>query len=120
MALASSSLSNKGMIPALRIVTAVNTPKDGWVVLPAEGTPIEAIQPSAANEAVSSLIASGGNFWSHLGQARSDESDITWFIGGTPPNWQAAPLAVAIVLENKDPKGAQEIGQELLTDAMNH
>ena len=37
VALAAAALSNHGMIPAPRIATAVNTPNDGWVVLPALG-----------------------------------------------------------------------------------
>jgi hypothetical protein len=119
MALASAALSYKGIIPAPRVVMAVNTIKDGWVVLPAEGRSFEAYQPSAGNEAVSSFIEDGNSYWSHTGEAQSDESFVTWFIGGTPPNWQAAPLALVVLLEEKNPKEAQQIGQSLLLDAMN-
>src|SRR5215216_2059292 len=44
VALASAALSNDGMIPAPRIATAVNTPNDGWVILPALGTPWKAVE----------------------------------------------------------------------------
>ena len=53
------------------------------------------------------------------GEAESDESPVTWFIGGTPPNWQASPLVVAVVLEDDNVQLAEEIGAGLLTAAMN-
>jgi hypothetical protein len=98
---------------------AVNTPEQGWVVLPSMGTSFEAIQPSQADEAAQSLIASGKNYWSYTATTRGDESDLTWFMGGTPPNWQAAPLVVVVALEEDNSRLAQLIGQELLTDGMN-
>jgi len=118
MVLASAALSNGGVVPAPRIAVAVNTPNDGWVVLPAEGKPFEASQPSVTEEAVLSYVQEGNNFWSHIGRGQDDKSSVTWFIGGTLPNWQASSLAVVILLEEDDPMQAKEIGQELLNDAM--
>ena len=97
---------------------AVNTPSDGWISLPALGTPFEALQAPAADEAASSYLIENQTYWQHLGQAHEDESFVTWFIGGTPPNWQASPLIVVVVLEESNVRLAQRIGQELLIDAM--
>jgi cell division protein FtsI/penicillin-binding protein 2 len=119
VALAAAALSNHGTIPAPRIATAVNTPNDGWVVLPALGMPSEAIQASAADETAQSLIVDGESYWAHVGQAQSDESPVTWFIAGTPPNWQASPMVVVVLLEEDSARLAQRIGKELLVDAMN-
>jgi cell division protein FtsW (lipid II flippase) len=119
VALASAALSNQGMVPAPRIAISVNTPQEGWIVLPTPGTPFEAVQESTANEAAQSYIASGKNYWSHIGRASGDESKVTWFVAGTPPNWQATPLVVVVALEEDNERLAQWIGQELLTDAMN-
>jgi cell division protein FtsW (lipid II flippase) len=119
VALACAALSNHGRIPAPRLATAVNTPNDGWIVLPALGTPFEALQAPAADEAASSMIVAGESYWAHIGQATGDESTVTWFIGGTPPNWQASPLVVVVALEEDNKRLAQRIGQELLVDAMN-
>jgi cell division protein FtsW (lipid II flippase) len=119
VALAAAALSNQGTIPAPRIATAVNTPNDGWVVLPALGTPSEAIPASAADETARALIVDGENYWAHVGQAQSDESPVTWFIAGTPPNWQASPMVVVVLLEDESPRLAQRIGNELLVDVMN-
>jgi len=119
VALAAAALSNHGDIPAPRIATAVNTPNDGWVVLPALGAPRKALPAGTADETAQSLIVDGQNYWSHVGEAESDESPVTWFIGGTPPNWQATPLVIVVLLEEDNVQLAEEIGSELLTAAMN-
>jgi hypothetical protein len=97
----------------------VNTPNDGWVVLPALGTAFDAIPASAADEAAQSLIVEGQGYWARVAQAESAESPVTWFIGGTPPNWQASPLVVVVLLEQNDAQLAETIGTELLSAAMN-
>ena len=119
MALASAVFSNNGTIPSPQIAIAVNTPNNGWVVLPALEKPVEAIQPPAVNEAVNSYIASGENIWSHTGKARNEETNVTWFIAGTPPNWQSAPLVIVVTLEKNDPELAQRIGKNILIAALN-
>ena len=119
VALASAALSNHGTVPAPRIATAVNTPNDGWVVLPALGAPFDAIPASAADEAAQLLIVEGQGYWARVGQAESDESPVTWFIGGTPPNWQASTLVVVVLLEQNNVQLAERIGTELLSAAMN-
>src|SRR5258706_5723802 len=119
MALASAALSNHGMIPAPRIVMAVNTSGEGWVSLPAMGTPFEALQASVADEAATSYIAQNQTYWQQVGLAQEGQSSFTWFIGGTPPNWQGTPLVIVVVLEENNERLAQRIGQELLVDAMN-
>jgi len=118
-ALASAALSNHGVIPAPRIATAVNTPEEGWVVLPALGTSLDAAPRAAADEAAESLIVEGESYWAHRARAEGDESPVTWFMGGTPPNWQATPLVVVVLLEEDDVRLAEWIGRELLIDAMN-
>jgi len=119
VALASAALSNHGIIPPPRIATAVNTPEEGWVVLPALGTSLNAVPLSAADEAAESLIVDGESYWAHTARAEGDESPVTWFIGGTPPNWQATPLVVVVLLEEDNARLAEWIGRELLIDAMN-
>jgi Penicillin binding protein transpeptidase domain len=119
VALAAAALSNHGTTPAPRIAMAVNTPNDGWVVLPALGTPKEVLQASAADETALALTVDGEGYWAHTGQAESDESPVTWFVAGTPSNWQASPMVVVVLLEEDNINLAQRIGKELLVDAMN-
>ncbi len=118
VALATAALSADGTIPAPRIAMAVNTPGAGWIPLPALGNSIEAIQASAAGEAVISYLVEDQSYWRHIGGAREGGSSFTWFIGGTPPNWQATPLAIVVILEEDNARLAERIGQELLIDAM--
>jgi cell division protein FtsI/penicillin-binding protein 2 len=118
VALACAALSHDGIVPAPRIATAVNTPSDGWVILPALGTSSQAVQAAAAEEAAASFIQEGQNYWSHIGQATEKDTSVTWFIGGTPPNWQASPLVVVVLLEENNARLAESTGQELLVDAM--
>lgn len=119
MVLASAALSNHGLIPAPRIAMAVKTPTEGWIPLPALGSSKEAIQASAADEAIVAYLVEDQMYWRHIGQAQEEDLSFTWFIGGTPPNRQAAPLAIVIVLEEANTQLADRIGKELLIDAMN-
>lgn len=116
--LAIAALSNHGVVPAPRIAMAVNTPGEGWISLPAVGSPFAAIQASAADEATSSLLVAGGTHWQHMGLAQEDETKFTWFMGGTPPNHPAAPLAIVVLLEEDNIRLAERIGKEILLDAM--
>lgn len=118
MAIASAALSNDGTVPAPRIAVALNTPREGWVVLAAEERSFQASQPSVTAEAVASYRRAGENHWSHIGRARDDVSPVTWFIGGTPTDWQASPLAIVVLLEEDNPGEARRIGVDLLLDAM--
>ena len=72
-----------------------------------------------ANEAASSYLTEDQMYWSHIGQSEEKELSFTWFIGGTSPNRQAAPLALVVVLEEDNTRLAERIGKELLIDAMN-
>jgi cell division protein FtsW (lipid II flippase) len=118
VSLASAALSNHGMIPAPSIASAVNTPMEGWVILPVPGTAFEAIPPEVADEAAQSFIKQGQNFWSHIGRAREGDSSVTWMIAGTPPNWRATPIVVVILLEEDNIRLTERIGKELIVDAM--
>lgn len=118
VALAAAALSNGGVAPAPRLAISVNTPTVGWVVLPTPGTTFQAIQASQAEEAVQAFLPSGANYWSHVGHANGDESQVTWFLAGTSPTWQATPLVVVVIIEEDNERIAQYIGQQLLTAAM--
>ncbi|MBE0684190.1 MAG: FtsW/RodA/SpoVE family cell cycle protein [Anaerolineales bacterium] len=116
-AVAASALSNKGIMPAPRIATAVNTPEQGWVVLPALGQPVEVIQESAANEAALSFIEAGTPYWSHLERADLAGTRVTWLTAGTLPDWKGAPLTLVVALEENNISLAKRIGEEMMNAA---
>lgn len=115
--IAAATLSYKGMMSSPRIATAVNTPEQGWVVLPALSQPVEVIQASAANEAALSFIKEGKPYWIHIGQGSADETHVTWLLGGTLPDWQGTPLVMVLALEENNIPLAERIGEKLLTAA---
>ena len=43
---------------------------------------------------------------------------VTWYIGGTLPDWSGSPLAIAVLLEQDNPTLAAEIGRKTLQAAM--
>jgi cell division protein FtsW (lipid II flippase) len=119
ISLAAALLSHDGIMPAPRIATAVNTPEQGWVVLSAEGMPIEVVQAEAANEAAASFIMQGKSYWSHVGQASIDDNITTWLLAGTLPDWKGTPLALVVALEENNTFLANYIGDTLLDAALN-
>ena len=119
LALAAATLSGQGVLPVPRIATAVNTPEQGWVVLSAEGQPIEALQASAANETALSFIVDGEPFWRHIGQSSIDEDTvITWLLAGSLPDWGGTPLVLVVTLEENNTYLAEYIGDNLLNTAL--
>jgi hypothetical protein len=118
MALASAALSNHGVIPAPNIASAVSVPVEGWVILPVPGTPVVAMQATPADEASSLFVEEGDNFWSHLGKASEGDTSATWFLAGTPGNWQGTPFVVVVLIEEDNERIAERIGRELIVDAM--
>ncbi|HEY2980203.1 MAG TPA: FtsW/RodA/SpoVE family cell cycle protein [Anaerolineales bacterium] len=119
VALAAAALSNHGTVPAPRIALAVNTLQEGWVILPALDMAVQAIPARAADEAARSLVSGSQPFWQHLGQATPGDAVVTWFIGGTVPDWQGTPLTLVVLLEENNTFLAQHIGDELLQASIN-
>jgi len=119
VSLAAALLSHDGIMPAPRIATAVNTPEQGWVVLSAEGMPIEVMQAEAANQAAAAFIVQGKSYWSHVGQASVDDNITTWLLAGTLPDWKGTPLALVIILEENNTFLANYIRDALLDAALN-
>jgi hypothetical protein len=106
------------VIPVPRIAMAIDTPTEGWISLPALGKPVEAIQASAADEAITSYLVTDQTYWQYIAHAEENQSAFTWMIGGTPPNWQATPLAIVVILEEDNDRLAERIGKAILSDAM--
>lgn len=118
MALAAAVLSNHGIRPAPRIALAVNTPQEGWVILPALDQPFDAILPSAADSAARAFLVEGQSYWEYIGQASRKDSLVTWYLGGTLPDWQGTRLAVVVALEEDNYYLAQQIGRALLNNSL--
>ena len=115
MALAAAALSNDGMRPTPQIASAVLTPQQGWLVLPQDPGQETVLTEEAAATALS-LAGDNGSYWQTVALARSGDEELTWYVGGTLPEWKGTPLAIAILLEEGNPDLAQTIGQTLFRE----
>jgi cell division protein FtsW (lipid II flippase) len=118
MALAAASVSAGGNRPPAWIALAANTPTEGWVILPAAGDSTRIYSAEAVKQEIESRRAEGSPFWEDLGRAGSSTAPVTWYLGGTLPDWPGTPLAAVVALEEDNPSLAQAIGRAMLTAAI--
>jgi cell division protein FtsW (lipid II flippase) len=118
MALAASAFSDKGLRPALRLVMAVKTPSQGWVVLPPLSQPVQVLSSSSATSAAHALMVKGQPLWQWSGVAGTAGKPFVWAIGGTLPAWQGTPLAIVVLLEDADQQWAAYLTRQVLVAAM--
>ncbi len=116
-ALGAAALSNGGVRPAPRLVMAVKTPAQGWVVLPALSNPVKVLSSGEAESAARSLMVEGLPFWQWSGVAGQGNKIVSWSLAGTLPNSQGIPLSVVVLLEDPNQQWASYIGQQLLVAA---
>lgn len=117
MSVAAATITHQGRKPVPHLATAVLTPHQGWVVLPSQ-LPIKTLNLTRLNETINALAGAGSLYWSSIALDKTGEDVLTWYIGGSVPRWQGAPLAIALVLEEDNPQLAQAIGQGVLQAAM--
>ena len=114
MVSAIAALSNQGFCPKLKIASAVETPAQGWVVLPEPEKPIQCLSSVAAEQVTESLRDDGKQFWEYKSSNTDKAHPITWYLAGTLANWSGTPLSVVVVLEETAPSLAQSIGRAVL------
>jgi hypothetical protein len=118
MALAASALSDKGLRPAARLAIAVDTPTQGWVILPPLNQPVRVLSASSASAVTRALMVKGQPLWQWSGVAGTANKPDAWALAGTLPGWQGTPLAVVVLLEDANNQWAAYIGQQMLLAAM--
>jgi cell division protein FtsW (lipid II flippase) len=117
-ALAAATFSHEGLRPAPRLATAVDTPTEGWVVLPPQSEPVRVMSAGEAASAAGSMEVIGQPFWGWNGLAGQGNQTISWAMGGTLHDARGIPLAVAVLLEDPGQQWAAYISQEMLKAAM--
>lgn len=109
MALVAAALSNEGITPAPRLTLAVNTPQNGWVILPAFGE-TQRLFSTAESAQLVTTFSSEARRW----QINAAEGEgARWLLAGTSADWQGTPLALALVLEEGDAEAAAQIAEWL-------
>lgn len=116
MALAAAALSQSGMRPAPLLALSVHTPQQGWIILPTDKSS-SALPQSGSQNATQLLQQTESSFWNTSALVPSENTTLTWYIGGTLPNWQGTPVALALVLEENNQVLAERIGYYLLQAA---
>jgi hypothetical protein len=43
-----------------------------------------------------------------------NKKTVSWYIAGTPTNWQGVPLVIVVALEDSSANAAEKIGQALI------
>ncbi len=119
MALAAAALSNQGIMPAAKLVLAVDTPQQGWVILPAIDEPVEVFTTNTAEDTANDYAVNQDSFWQNIGQSTQKESAITWVLTGTPPDWQGTELIEVVLLEENNKSAGEWIASELMAAALN-
>jgi len=118
LVLAVAQLSNEGIRPYARLAMAVDTPHQGWVVLPGSSTATSMPGFSAVNK-LSLKDPQGLPIWEAVGKARTqDGKPVTWYISSTLNSWPGTPFSLVLVLEENDTDAAIEIGRQVMRSAI--
>jgi cell division protein FtsW (lipid II flippase) len=118
MVLATATLSSDGIRPAPRLAMAVDTPTQGWVILPALSESVTVFASASAADAAQGLMVGGQPLWQWNARATQGNQTFSWSLGGTLPKGQGSPLAVVVLLEENNPNWASHIVQSLLEAAL--
>ncbi|HEY5670188.1 MAG TPA: FtsW/RodA/SpoVE family cell cycle protein [Anaerolineales bacterium] len=119
VALTAAAVNNGGKLPIPNLVMAVNTPAAGWVVLQSHEKSTSIFSSEESITKAQALAVESQPVWQITTSAADDAGQfVSWFVGGTLPEWSGAPLAIAVVLEENNPQLAEEIGRNVLQQAM--
>ncbi len=115
MVLAAAAITNDGVLPAPKLVNSYQDESGNWMAFADQGTQTPAISADVAAHVREAFSAETQAIWFQNGHAVIDtEKILTWYIGGTMPEWTGIPLAIAIAIEGDAPGVSQEIGSQLL------
>ncbi len=115
MALVAATYTNNGRRAAPALVNSYFTPEGSWQAFGPRGAAVDAISPELAEETRLALASDSQTIWYQVGHALINQTEpLTWYIGGTTPEWSATPLAIAIAIEADNPDLALTIGRTLL------
>lgn len=114
LAIAASTISNNGVMPAPRLLLQVEDPQGGWDDYPPLGEEHLVFTSSFAVKAAKVMAHSYLPIWEISSLAfNSDNQPLTWFVGGTKPGAEQ-PLTIVVLLESKNLTLARTIGRNLL------
>jgi hypothetical protein len=118
-ALGAAAISNQGIAPAPSLVTAMNSPLAGWVLLTPLGEARQVISLEAAAKLAEEHTLPQLGIWQAIRVVENRPGQqATWYLGGTLPSQEGQEFALAVLLEQDDAALAEEIGQAMLQTAI--
>jgi peptidoglycan glycosyltransferase len=111
LALVTAAIARGGVLPAPRIVLAVQSSDGTWEPAPATGSPVAALAPEAAR-AVAGMIDSG---YAALAYAEPNRRQLAWYLAFSSEPEPA--YALAVLVEDGSLTAAESIGRAILTAA---
>ncbi len=117
MAVAASIFSNPATLSSPVLSYAVETPHQGWVILPKNQSVV--VEDFSKTNTSELLAENQGNFWAFLGKGAREEGPVIWYASGTTPYWKGMPLMIVVLLEENSPSTAKQIGDQILFQALN-
>lgn len=119
MALAVATLSTDGVRPAPRLAMAVNSPQTGWTGLPPLSSPTRVYPEGLAASVTRGMVVDRLPVWQTVASTpNGPDRYASWYLAGTLPTWNGAPLALVVLLEEDNPALAEIIGQAMLQSAL--
>lgn len=110
---AAAAFSSQGYRPTPLLALSVDTPREGWVVLPVQKN-MATYPANVVNSVAERMTVPGEAYWQSVGSATSADGPITWVIAGTVPSWKGTPIAMVVVLEEDNPALAMQIVETVI------
>jgi cell division protein FtsW (lipid II flippase) len=115
MGLAASAITNQGILPSPRIVSAYKNPGGEWITLPKLSTNQEILSSGFADRVLSLIKIPEAPVWQITSIAMTEEEErIAWFIAGTTSEWQGQPTVLVVLLEDELAVRVHQIGIDLI------
>jgi hypothetical protein len=115
MALLAAAVTNGGMQPTPKLVNSYQSDNGAWVAFGGDVSAVEVFSTELAFQIRKRFLAESQPIWYLNGHAGLESGEtLTWYIGGTTPEWVGVPLAIAVAIEGSNPALSQQIGRQLL------
>jgi peptidoglycan glycosyltransferase len=117
VAVAAAELTNGGNAVKPTLVLAYKGPEGNWALITNDAS-TRTIPKFDAAGAVNLLQRGDSPVWSIVSLVQDQGKTVSWFVAGTPANWQGVPLVIVVTLEDSSPEVAAIIGQALVDDLL--
>ena len=113
LAIAAAEITNGGHKITPKLVSAYQSPMGDWILM-SQNTPTAPLTKLDAPSAVNLLLQDKLPVWQTVAQVEDKGKTVSWYVAGTPTDWQGVPFVLVIALEESTAAQAEQIGQELI------